>query len=89
MRIKSATSSRSVSCLLQIFKQFTSGGKGSQQPEGMAMAEASKLFDKSGVTIPGESKTLLTAHMTVMKLIDQSKFKNLHLVEATVLGSEV
>lgn len=55
----------------------------------MAMAEASKLFDKSGVTIPGESKTLLTAHMTVMKLIDQSKFKNLHLVEATVLGSEV
>lgn len=79
-------SSISVFHLLQIFKQFTSGGKGSGSSQNdlmsMAMAEASKLFDKSGASSGGKQDALNGAAMTVMKLVVQSKFKS------TVGGSD-
>ena len=65
-------------------KQFTSGGSGSSQSSGgdsksqlisLAMAEATKLFDKSGGTASGNKQDAVNgAAMTVMKLLVQSKF---------------
>jgi hypothetical protein len=40
----------------------------------MAMAEASKLFDKSGATSGTKQDAINGAAMTVMKLLVQSKF---------------
>ena len=66
--------------LLQIFKQLTSGGKGSGSNHNdlisMAMAEASKLFDKSGASSGGKQDAVNGAAMTVMKLLVQSKSKS-------------
>ncbi|RDX51049.1 hypothetical protein OH76DRAFT_1401815 [Lentinus brumalis] len=65
---------------LQVLKQFTSGGSsgggGSQtQLISLAMAEASKLFDKSGGAASGNKQDAVNgAAMTVMKLLVQSKF---------------
>ena len=63
----------------QILKQFTSGGNKSggskTQLISMAMAEASKLFDKSGGAASGNKQDAVNgAAMTVMKLMVQSKF---------------
>ncbi|KAI0830485.1 hypothetical protein BC628DRAFT_1416030 [Trametes gibbosa] len=66
---------------LQVLKQFTSNGSssaggGSQtQLISLAMAEASKLFDKSGGASSGNKQDAVNgAAMTVMKLLVQSKF---------------
>ncbi|KAI0639583.1 hypothetical protein C8Q77DRAFT_1081928 [Trametes polyzona] len=64
---------------LQVIKQFTSGNgsSGSSQSQliSLAMAEASKLFDKSGGTSSGNKQDAVNgAAMTVMKLLVQSKF---------------
>jgi hypothetical protein len=64
---------------LQVLKKFTSGGSGggSSQSEliSMAMAEASKLFDKSGGASSGDKQDAVnSASMTIMKLLVQSKF---------------
>lgn len=66
------------SCL-QALKQFTSGSSGSggsqTQLISMAMAEATKLFDKSGGAASGNKQDAVNgAAMTVMKLLVQSKF---------------
>ncbi|KIM70212.1 hypothetical protein SCLCIDRAFT_1207512 [Scleroderma citrinum Foug A] len=65
---------------MQIFKQLTSGGKGSGSNHNdlisMAMAEASKLFDKSGASSGGKQDAVNGAAMTVMKLLVQSKSKS-------------
>jgi hypothetical protein len=64
-------------------KRFTSGGSSSSGGGGntqthlisMAMAEASKLFDKSGGAASGSKQDAVNgAAMTVMKLLVQSKF---------------
>ena len=67
---------------IQALKQFTSGNKGSSASGGsqtqlisMAMAEATKLFDKSGGATSGNKQDAVNgAAMTVMKLMVQSKF---------------
>ncbi|THV07550.1 hypothetical protein K435DRAFT_833423 [Dendrothele bispora CBS 962.96] len=66
---------------LETLKKFTSGSSGSSgggsQTEliSMAMAEASKLFDKSGGASSGNKQDAVNgAAMTVMKLLVQSKF---------------
>ncbi|KAH9898223.1 hypothetical protein C8Q73DRAFT_684038 [Cubamyces lactineus] len=63
---------------LQVLKQFTSGnGSGGSQSQliSLAMAEASKLFDKSGGVSSGNKQDAVnSAAMTVMKLLVQSKF---------------
>ncbi|KAF9535650.1 hypothetical protein CPB83DRAFT_25033 [Crepidotus variabilis] len=66
---------------LQTLKQFTGGGKssgggGSQtQLISLAMAEATKLFDKSGGAANGNKQDAVNgAAMTVMKLLVQSKY---------------
>ncbi|KAL4243077.1 Beta-flanking protein [Abortiporus biennis] len=67
---------------LQVLKQFTSGsGSGgkssgsSSQLISLAMAEATKLFDKSGGASSGNKQDAVNgAAMTVMKLLVQSKF---------------
>ncbi|KAG6876474.1 hypothetical protein C0993_002800 [Termitomyces sp. T159_Od127] len=63
---------------MQVLKQFTSGGKsGGSQTEliSLAMAEATKLFDKSGGASSGNKQDAVNgAAMTVMKLLVQSKF---------------
>ncbi|EDR15176.1 uncharacterized protein LACBIDRAFT_301101 [Laccaria bicolor S238N-H82] len=63
---------------LQVLKQFTSGsgGGGSKtQLISLAMAEATKLFDKSGGAASGNKQDAVNgAAMTVMKLLVQSKF---------------
>ncbi|KAI1781634.1 hypothetical protein LXA43DRAFT_1069955 [Ganoderma leucocontextum] len=63
---------------LQVLKQFNSGGSsGSSQTQliSLAMAEASKLFDKSGGASSGNKQDAVNgAAMTVMKLLVQSKF---------------
>ena len=69
----------------QILKQFTSGG-GNKESGGsktqlisMAMAEASKLFDKSGGAASGNKQDAVNgAAMTVMKLMVQSKLSGGH-----------
>lgn len=66
----------------QVLKQFTSGSSGNKASSGsqtqlisLAMAEASKLFDKSGGTQSGNKQDAVNgAAMTVMKLLVQSKF---------------
>lgn len=64
-------------------KQFTSGGADSEKSKNssqtqlisLAMAEASKLFDKSGGAASGNKQDAVNgAAMTVMKLLVQSKF---------------
>lgn len=75
---------------MQVLKKFTSGGSsesshssskesssgGTSQLISMAMAEASKLFDKSGGASSGNKQDAVnSAAMTVMKLLVQSKFK--------------
>ncbi|RDB28669.1 hypothetical protein Hypma_015787 [Hypsizygus marmoreus] len=75
-----SASSLGSAAALQVLKQFTSGGKssgsGSQtQLISMAMAEATKLFDKSGGAASGNKQDAVNgAAMTVMKLLVQSKF---------------
>ncbi|RPD55902.1 hypothetical protein L227DRAFT_579380 [Lentinus tigrinus ALCF2SS1-6] len=71
---------------MQVLKQFTSGGShgsgsgsggGNSQSQliSLAMAEASKLFDKSGGAASGNKQDAVNgAAMTVMKLLVQSKF---------------
>ncbi|KAI0756833.1 hypothetical protein C8Q80DRAFT_1130727 [Daedaleopsis nitida] len=68
---------------LQILKQFTSGSNASNKSTAgsqtqlisLAMAEASKLFDKSGGSASGNKQDAVNgAAMTVMKLLVQSKF---------------
>ena len=64
-----------------MLKQFTSGGSsgGSSQTQliSLAMAEASKLFDKSGGAASGNKQYAVNgAAMTVMKLLVQSKFSS-------------
>jgi len=64
---------------MQVLKQFTGGSGGgggsSTQLVSMAMAEASKLFDKSGGASSGNKQDAINgAAMTVMKLMVQSKF---------------
>ncbi|KAH9927427.1 uncharacterized protein BXZ73DRAFT_90710 [Epithele typhae] len=63
---------------MQILKQFTSGGSGGgsqTQLISLAMAEASKLFDKSGGAASGNKQDAVNgAAMTVMKMLVQSKF---------------
>nr|AFB35537.1 hypothetical protein [Volvariella volvacea] len=71
---------------LQVLKQFTSGSGSGQSNDGgsksmstqlisMAMAEATKLFDKSGGAASGNKQDAVNgAAMTVMKLLVQSKF---------------
>ncbi|KAI0082088.1 hypothetical protein K474DRAFT_1681462 [Panus rudis PR-1116 ss-1] len=69
---------------LQVLKQFTSGNKSSSsggnsqsQLISLAMAEASKLFDKSGGASSGNKQDAVnSAAMTVMKLLVQSKFSS-------------
>ncbi len=66
----------------QVLKKFTSGnggksGSGNSQTQliSMAMAEASKLFDKSGGGGSGGKQDAVNgAAMTVMKLLVKSKF---------------
>ena len=59
-------------------KQFTSGGGGGgskTQLISLAMAEATKLFDKAGGAASGNKQDAVNgAAMTVMKLLVQSKF---------------
>lgn len=62
-------------------KKFTGGGGGSGKPQSqtdlisLAMAEASKLFDKSGGAASGNKQDAVnSAGMTIMKLLVQSKF---------------
>ncbi|KAH8099335.1 hypothetical protein BXZ70DRAFT_1009149 [Cristinia sonorae] len=85
-----SASSLGSAAALQILKQFTSGsgssssgsghggssaGGSSSQLISLAMAEASKLFDKSGGTASGNKQDAVNgAAMTVMKLLVQSKF---------------
>ncbi|TFK36955.1 hypothetical protein BDQ12DRAFT_686152 [Crucibulum laeve] len=68
---------------LQVLKQFvggsggskTSGGNSQTQLIGLAMAEATKLFDKSGGAASGNKQDAVNgAAMTIMKLLVQSKF---------------
>ncbi|KAK7465368.1 Chitinase 2 [Stygiomarasmius scandens] len=68
---------------LEVLKKFTSGSSGSSGSSSssktdlisMAMAEASKLFDKSGGASSGNKQDAVNgAAMTVMKLLVQSKF---------------
>ncbi|KAF9270580.1 beta-flanking protein [Marasmius fiardii PR-910] len=67
---------------MQTLKQFTSGsgagassGGSQSQLISLAMAEASKLFDKSGGSASGNKQDAVNgAAMTVMKLLVQSKF---------------
>ncbi|KAF9015623.1 beta-flanking protein [Cyathus striatus] len=67
---------------MQVLKQFVSGSgsKGSGQNSqtqliSLAMAEATKLFDKSGGAASGDKQDAVNgAAMTVMKLLVQSKF---------------
>ncbi|KAL5533907.1 hypothetical protein ACEPAG_367 [Sanghuangporus baumii] len=70
---------------LQAFKKFMSGSTSTDKKGGdskstlisMAMAEASKLFDKSGGTASGGKQDAVnSAAMTVMKLLVQSKFSS-------------
>ena len=62
-------------------KKFTGGGHDSKKPNSktdlisLAMAEASKLFDKSGGSAHGNKQDAVnSAGMTIMKLMVQSKF---------------
>ena len=71
-------------------KKFTGGGgkhdsKHSSKPQSktdlisLAMAEASKLFDKSGGTSHGNKQDAVnSAGLTIMKLMVQSKFSGGH-----------
>ena len=64
-------------------KQFTSGSSGKEgggkggssttQLISLAMAEATKLFDKSGASSGNKQDAVNGAAMTVMKLMVQSK----------------
>ncbi|KAJ2914257.1 hypothetical protein MD484_g6145, partial [Candolleomyces efflorescens] len=69
---------------LQVLKQFTSGSSSSSSSQGgnsqtqlisLAMAEATKLFDKTGGSASGNKQDAVNgAAMTIMKLLVQSKF---------------
>jgi len=67
---------------LQVLQQFTSGKSSGGSSSGsstdlisLAMAEATKLFDKSGGTASGNKQDAVNgAAMTIMKLLVQSKF---------------
>ena len=87
-----SASSLGSAAAMQILKQFTGGGSGhSSGGHGssggfsqtklisMAMAEASKLFDKSGGSASGNKQDAVNgAAMTVMKLMVQSKLSGGH-----------
>ncbi|KAF8922092.1 hypothetical protein CPB85DRAFT_1265850 [Mucidula mucida] len=78
-----SASSMGSAAALQALKKFTSGSSGSSgsssgssqtQLISLAMAEASKLFDKSGGAASGNKQDAVNgAAMTVMKLFVQSK----------------
>ena len=56
-------------------EEKASGGNTQSQLISLAMAEASKLFDKSGGAASGNKQDAVNgAAMTVMKLLIQSKF---------------
>lgn len=66
---------------LQILKKFTGGGNdtGKSQTDliSLAMAEATKLFDKSGGAASGNKQDAVNgAAMTIMKMMVQSKFSS-------------
>ena len=68
-----------IQTITQILKKFTSGGGGGggskTQLISLAMAEASKLFDKAGGAASGNKQDAINgAAMTVTKLLVQSKF---------------
>jgi len=73
-----SASSLGSAAALQALKKFTGGsGGGGSQTEliSMAMAEASKLFDKSGGgSSGGKQEAVNGAAMTVVKLLVKSKF---------------
>ncbi|TFY53887.1 hypothetical protein EVG20_g9928 [Dentipellis fragilis] len=77
-------SSMGSAAALHVLKSFTSGGGSGGSGGGsksqlisMAMAEASKLFDKSGGGSGGNKQDAVNgAAMTVMKLLVQSKFSS-------------
>ncbi|PFH54889.1 hypothetical protein AMATHDRAFT_411 [Amanita thiersii Skay4041] len=80
---KLSANSLGAAAAMQVLKQFTSGGsshsggKGNSQTQliSLAMAEATKLFDKSGGAASGNKQDAVNgAAMTVMKLLVQSKF---------------
>ncbi|KAF9040459.1 beta-flanking protein [Hymenopellis radicata] len=86
-----SASSMGSAAALQALKKFTSGSSGSSsgssqtQLISLAMAEASKLFDKSGGAASGNKQDVVNgAAMTVMKLFVQSKMGEL-LVGATLV----
>ncbi|KAF8604104.1 hypothetical protein BDV93DRAFT_492812 [Ceratobasidium sp. AG-I] len=65
---------------MQVLKNFTSGGGGSggsgntqSQLIGMAMSEASKLFDTQGSSSGQKQDAVNGAVMTIMKMVVQSK----------------
>jgi len=68
---------------LQALQKFTSGGGSggggsSSQLISLAMAEATKLFDKSGGASSGSKQDVVnSASMTVMKLLVQSKLSGM------------
>jgi len=63
---------------LQVLKSFSGGGGGSQsQLIGMAMSEASNLFESAGGGSSGSKQDAVNgAAMTIMKLVVQSKFSS-------------
>ncbi|KAI0031396.1 hypothetical protein K488DRAFT_86830 [Vararia minispora EC-137] len=76
-----SASSMGSAAAMQALKMFTSGGgkssSGGNSSEliSLAMAEATKLFDKSGGAASGSKQDAAnSAAMTVMKLVVQSKF---------------
>ncbi|KAL4071151.1 hypothetical protein V8B97DRAFT_1964493 [Scleroderma yunnanense] len=75
-----SANSLGIAAAMQVLKQFLGDGKGSKSSHNdlisMAMAEASKLFDKSGASSGKKQDAVNGAAMTIMKLIVQSKLKN-------------
>jgi len=70
-------SSMGSAAALQVLKKFSGGGGGGNSQSDMislAMAEASKLFDKSGGPSSGSKQDVVnSAGMTIMKMMVQSK----------------
>jgi len=82
-----SASSMGSAAALEVMKKFTGGGgkHDSKKPHSktdlisLAMAEASKLFDKSGGTSHGNKQDAVnSAGLTIMKLMVQSKLSGGH-----------
>jgi len=78
-----SANSMGTAAAMEIMKKFTGGGDkhDSKKPQSktdlvsLAMAEASKLFDKHGGSTQGTKQDAVnSAGMTIMKLLVQSKF---------------